>query len=196
MRAAAHEAADEAVTRSAIGGASRSEFTREACQAPFPPVIDRLCARQSRTPAHPRALTRSPAIGASSRSSGRGVLNLLARCLGDRTRRRIAEFLDLWQARGRPPGTTCGGRPSGAAGALRADRRLPAGGDRARPSVSVALSTWRRAGLPRRPRWWSRRSIFPTLAYQWLEAGPWGERWWSRARTRSRCPSRPSARRG
>ncbi len=90
--------------------------------------------------------------------------------LGDRTRRRVAAFLDEWQARGAPAWydtwwaalaelRAAYGRIIGA----------PAGAIALAPSVSGALATVASAlDHPRRPRVVVGALDFPTVAYQWL----------------------------
>src|SRR6266852_4850780 len=115
--------------------------------------------------------------------------------LGDRTRRRIAEFFDLWQVRGASAWYDV---LWAALSELRARyaRIVGAGPEEIAlaPSVSVALSAVAEAlDYGRRPKVVSRRSTFPRSPTSGSQSGlvAWSW-WWSRARTRSRCPSRPS----
>src|SRR2546422_5107275 len=90
--------------------------------------------------------------------------------LGDRTRRRIAEFFDLWQARGASAWYDVWWA---ALGELRARyaRIVGASPDEIAlaPSVSVALSVVAEAlDYRRRPRVVVTSLDFPTVAYQWL----------------------------
>src|SRR5256886_1125393 len=90
--------------------------------------------------------------------------------LGDRTRRRIAEFFDLWQARGASAWydvwwAALSERGAGYARVVRArpDEIALA------PSVSVALSAVAEAlDYGRRPKVVVTSLDFPTVAYQWL----------------------------
>src|SRR3989449_3748924 len=117
--------------------------------------------------------------------------------LGERTRRRITEFIDLWQARGASAWydvwwaalAELRARYARIVGASPEEIALA-------PSVSVALSAVAEAlDYRRRPRVVVTSLDFPTVAYQWLAKRPpptgWSW-WWSRVQTRSRCPSRPS----
>jgi kynureninase len=96
--------------------------------------------------------------------------------LGERTRRKVTEFLDLWQARGASAwydvwwaalselreryGRVIGAAPEEIALA---------------PSVSVALSVVAEAlDYTRRPKVVVTSLDFPTVAYQWLAKGPRG----------------------
>src|SRR6266700_556677 len=96
--------------------------------------------------------------------------------LGERTRRRVSEFLDLWQARGASAwydvwwtalselrtryGRIVGAAPSEIALA---------------PSISVAITTVAEAlDYARRPRVVVTSLDFPTVAYQWLAKRPRG----------------------
>src|SRR5438445_386228 len=96
--------------------------------------------------------------------------------LGERTRRRLGEFLDLWQARGaaawydvwwaalaelrRRYGRLVGATPAEIAPA---------------PSISVALSSLAEAlDYRRRPKVVVTSLDFPTVAYQWLAKRPRG----------------------
>src|SRR5207245_7039222 len=98
--------------------------------------------------------------------------------LGERTRRRLGEFLDLWQARGaaawydvwwaalaelrRRYGRLVGATPAEIALA---------------PSISVALSSLAEAlDYRRRPKVVVTSLDFPTVAYQWLAKRPRGVR--------------------
>src|SRR6267378_5572723 len=90
--------------------------------------------------------------------------------LGDRTRRRIAEFFDLWQARGASAWYDVWWA---ALGELRARYARIVGASPEEialaPSVSVALSTVAEAlDYRRRPKVVITSLDFPTLAYQWL----------------------------
>src|SRR5467141_2639068 len=90
--------------------------------------------------------------------------------LGDRTRRRIAEFFDLWQARGASAWYDVWWA---ALGELRARYARIVGASPEEialaPSVSVALSAVAEAlDYRRRPRVVITSLDFPTVAYQWL----------------------------
>src|SRR2546428_12322577 len=90
--------------------------------------------------------------------------------LGDRTRRRIAEFFDLWQARGASAWYDVWWA---ALGELRARYARIVGGRPEEialaPSVSVALSAVAEAlDYGRRPKVVITSLDFPTVAYQWL----------------------------
>src|SRR2546425_748193 len=90
--------------------------------------------------------------------------------LGDRTRRRIAEFFDQWQARGASAWYDVWWA---ALGELRARyaRIVSASPEEIAlaPSVSVALSAVAEAlDYPRRPKVVITSLDFPTVAYQWL----------------------------
>src|SRR5881296_3000118 len=90
--------------------------------------------------------------------------------LGDRTRRRIAEFLDLWQARGASAWYDVWWA---ALGELRERyaRTIRAGPDEIAlaPSISVAISAVAEAlDYRSRPRVVVTSLDFPTVAYQWL----------------------------
>src|SRR5881628_3418985 len=90
--------------------------------------------------------------------------------LGERTRRRSAEFFDLWQARGASAWYDVWW---GALGELRARyaRVVGASPDEIAlaPSVSVALSAVAEAlDYRRRPKVVITSLDFPTVAYQWL----------------------------
>src|SRR5438034_580737 len=90
--------------------------------------------------------------------------------LGDRTRRRIAEFIDLWQARGASAWYDVW---SAALGELRARYARIVGASPEEialaPSVSVALSAVAEAlDYGRRPKVVVTSLDFPTVAYQWL----------------------------
>ncbi|HXL34012.1 MAG TPA: aminotransferase class V-fold PLP-dependent enzyme [Gemmatimonadales bacterium] len=95
--------------------------------------------------------------------------------LGERTRRRIAEFFDLWQARGAAAWYDVWWA---ALGELRARYARIVGASPAEialaPSVSVALSAVAEAlDYRRRPRVVVTSLDFPTVAYQWLaKRGP------------------------
>src|SRR5437016_2317096 len=96
--------------------------------------------------------------------------------LGERTRRRVAEFLDVWQRRGASAWYDVWW---GALGELRARyaRVVNAGpADIAlAPSISVALSAVAEAlDYARRPRVVITSLDFPTVAYQWLAKQPRG----------------------
>jgi kynureninase len=90
--------------------------------------------------------------------------------LGDRTRRKLAEFLDLWQSRGAAAWydvwwaalTDLRARYAGLVGAAAPEIALA-------PSISVALSTVAEAlDYARRPKVVTTSLDFPTVAYQWL----------------------------
>src|SRR2546429_6152477 len=105
-------------------------------------------------------------------------LNTCSRgALGERTRRRIAEFFDLWQARGASAWYDVWWA---ALGELRARyaRIVGASPDEIAlaPSVSVALSAVAQApDYPRPPRGGITSLHFPTVPYQWRpERGPGG----------------------
>ena len=90
--------------------------------------------------------------------------------LGDRTRRRLEEFLDLWQARGASAWYDVWGA---ALGELRERyaRIILASADEIAlaPSISVAISTVAEAlDYRARPRVVVTSLDFPTVAYQWL----------------------------
>src|SRR5438128_206848 len=90
--------------------------------------------------------------------------------LGDRTRRRLEEFLDLWQARGASAWYDVWWA---ALGELRERyaRTIRAGPDEVAlaPSISVAISTVAEAlDYRARPRVVVTSLDFPTVAYQWL----------------------------
>src|SRR5438876_6207508 len=94
--------------------------------------------------------------------------------LGDRTRRRIAEFLDLWQARGASAWydvwwsalAELRARYARIVGASPEEIALA-------PSVSVALSAVAEAlGYRPRPKVVVTSLDFPTVAYQWLAKRP------------------------
>src|SRR5881296_2407064 len=90
--------------------------------------------------------------------------------LGERTRRRTAEFLDLWQARGASAWYDVWW---GALGELRARYARVVGASveeiALAPSVSVALSAVAEAlDYQRRPKVVITSLDFPTVAYQWL----------------------------
>src|SRR2546428_13166517 len=98
--------------------------------------------------------------------------------LGERTGRRVAEFFDLWQARGASAWYDVWWA---ALAELRARyaRIVGAGPEEIAlaPSVSVALSAVAEAlDYGRRPKVVVTSLDFPTVAYQWLpELAPWGE---------------------
>src|SRR5205809_2859445 len=98
-------------------------------------------------------------------------LNTCSRgALGDRTRRRIAEFFDLWQARGASAWYDVWWA---ALGELRARYARIVGANPQEialaPSVSVALSAVAEAlDYGRRPKVVITSLDFPTVAYQWL----------------------------
>src|SRR5438105_2759940 len=90
--------------------------------------------------------------------------------LGDRTRRRVAEFLDVWQRRGASAWYDVWW---GALGELRARYARVVNASPAEialaPSISVALSAVAEAlDYGRRPRVVVTSLDFPTVAYQWL----------------------------
>ena len=90
--------------------------------------------------------------------------------LGDRTRRRVAEFLDVWQRRGASAWYDVWW---GALGELRARYARVVNASPAEialaPSISVALSVVAEAlDYGRRPRVVVTSLDFPTVAYQWL----------------------------
>src|SRR5436190_20019936 len=96
--------------------------------------------------------------------------------LGDRTRRRIAEFFDLWQARGASAWydvwwaalSELRARYARVVNAGPAEIALA-------PSISVALSAVAEAlDYGRRPRVVVTSLDFPTVAYQWLAKRPRG----------------------
>src|SRR2546425_3861396 len=96
--------------------------------------------------------------------------------LGDRTRRRIAEFFDLWQARGASAWydvwwaalSELRARYARVVGASPEEIALA-------PSVSVALSAVAEAlDYGRRPKVVVTSLDFPTVAYQWLAKRPRG----------------------
>src|SRR5689334_2213115 len=96
--------------------------------------------------------------------------------LGDRTRRRLEEFLDLWQARGASAWYDVWWA---ALGELRERyaRIIRASADEVAlaPSISVAISTVAEAlDYARRPRVVVTSLDFPTVAYQWLAKRPRG----------------------
>src|SRR5438876_11775601 len=96
--------------------------------------------------------------------------------LGDRTRRRIAEFFDQWQARGASAWYDVWWA---ALGELRARYARIVGAAPAEialaPSVSVALSSVAEAlDYARRPKVVVTSLDFPTVAYQWLAKRPRG----------------------
>jgi selenocysteine lyase/cysteine desulfurase len=90
--------------------------------------------------------------------------------LGDRTRRKVAEFLDLWQSRGAAAWydvwwaalSDLRARYAGLVGAVASEIALA-------PSISVALSAVAEAlDYTRRPKVVTTSLDFPTVAYQWL----------------------------
>src|SRR6266508_788509 len=96
--------------------------------------------------------------------------------LGERARRKVTEFLDLWQARGAEAWYDVGwgaqaelrGRYAGIVGAAPTEIALA-------PSVSVALSSVAEAlDYARRPKVVVTSLDFPTVAYQWLAKRPRG----------------------
>jgi kynureninase len=96
--------------------------------------------------------------------------------LGDRTRCRLAEFLDLWQARGASAWYDVWWA---ALGELRARYARVIGASPSElalaPSVSVALSAAAEAlDYDRRPKVVVTSLDFPTVAYQWLAKRPHG----------------------
>src|SRR2546430_6132873 len=96
--------------------------------------------------------------------------------LGDRTRRRVAEFLDVWQRRGASAWYDVWW---GALGELRARYARVVNASPAEialaPSISVALSAVAAAlDYGRRPRVVVTSLDFPTVAYQWLAEPPRG----------------------
>ena len=90
--------------------------------------------------------------------------------LGDRTRRKVAEFLDLWQSRGASAwydvwGPACDELRGRYAAIIGAD----AGEVALAPSISVALSAFAESlDYERRPKVVVTSLDFPTVAYQWL----------------------------
>src|SRR5881392_2603617 len=96
--------------------------------------------------------------------------------LGDRTRRRVAEFLDVWHRRGASAWYDVWW---GALGELRARYARVVNASPAEialaPSISVALSAVAEAlDYGRRPRVVVTSLDFPTVAYQWLAKRPRG----------------------
>src|SRR2546430_3128935 len=96
--------------------------------------------------------------------------------LGERTRRRAAEFLDVWQRRGASAWYDVWW---GALGELRARYARVVNASPAEialaPSISVALSAVAEAlDYGRRPRVVVTSLDFPTVAYQWLAKRPRG----------------------
>src|SRR5216110_8145 len=96
--------------------------------------------------------------------------------LGDRTRRRVAEFLDVWERRGASAWYDVWW---GALGELRARYARVVNASPAEialaPSISVAMSTVAEAlDYGRRPRVVVTSLDFPTVAYQWLAKRPRG----------------------
>lgn len=96
--------------------------------------------------------------------------------LGDRTRRKVAEFLDVWQARGAAAWYDTWWE---ALGELRARYGRVVGAAPSEialaPSVSVAAATVASAlDYRKRPRVVVSSLDFPTLAYQWLAKRPLG----------------------
>src|SRR2546429_1855905 len=96
--------------------------------------------------------------------------------LGDRTRRRVAEFLDVWQRRGASAWYDVWWA---ALGGLRARYARVVNASPAEialaPSISVALSAVAEAlDYGRRPRVVVTSLDFPTVAYQWLAKRPRG----------------------
>ncbi len=96
--------------------------------------------------------------------------------LGERARRKVTEFLDLWQARGAAAWydvwwgalAELRGRYAGIVGAAPTEIALA-------PSVSVALSSVAEAlDYARRPKVVVTSLDFPTVAYQWLAKRPRG----------------------
>src|SRR5436305_216891 len=96
--------------------------------------------------------------------------------LGERTRRRVAEFLDVWDARGAAAWydvwwaalAELRARYAGVIGATAEEIALA-------PSISVALSAVAEAlDYTRRPRVVVTSLDFPTVAYQWLAKRPRG----------------------
>ncbi|MGH7606794.1 MAG: aminotransferase class V-fold PLP-dependent enzyme [Gemmatimonadales bacterium] len=93
--------------------------------------------------------------------------------LGERTRRKLAEFLDLWQSRGAAAWYDVWGA---ALSELRARYAAVVGATPAgeqeialAPSISVALSAFAEAlDYGRRPKVVTTALDFPTVAYQWL----------------------------
>src|SRR5438445_11321325 len=96
--------------------------------------------------------------------------------LGERTRRRVAEFLDVWQRRGASAWYDVWW---GALGELRSRYAHVVNAAPAEialaPSISVALSAVAEAlDYTRRPRVVVTSLDFPTVAYQWLAKRPRG----------------------
>src|SRR5438128_6270940 len=96
--------------------------------------------------------------------------------LGERTRRRVAEFLDVWDARGAAAWydvwwaalAELRARYAGVIGATAEEVALA-------PSISVALSSVAEAlDYERRPKVVVTSLDFPTVAYQWLAKRPRG----------------------
>jgi len=90
--------------------------------------------------------------------------------LGERSRRKVAEFLDLWQSRGASAWYDVWWE---ALGELRARYgrviNAPAGDVALAPSISVALSAVAESlDYTRRPKVVITSLDFPTVAYQWL----------------------------
>ncbi len=90
--------------------------------------------------------------------------------LGERTRRKVAEFLDVWQSRGASAWYDVWWA---ALGELRARYAAVIGADPAEialaPSISVAVSTVAEAlDYTKRPKVVVTSLDFPTVAYQWL----------------------------
>src|SRR5689334_3231424 len=96
--------------------------------------------------------------------------------LGERSRRKVAEFLDLWQTRGASAWYDVWWE---ALGELRARYgrviNAPAGDIALAPSISVALSAVAESlDYTRRPKVVITSLDFPTVAYQWLAKRPHG----------------------
>src|SRR5437763_11776859 len=159
--------------RPAGGGAHAGEFTREACPARFPFGI--LTAYDARQRSRRR---RIPGLHALARYRSEFPIFretvYLNTCslgaLGERARRRIAQFVDVWQARGAAAWYEVWWA---ALGELRARYARIVGASPEEialaPSSSVALSAVAEAlDYRRRPRVVVASLDFPTVAYQWL----------------------------
>src|SRR5213079_1445277 len=158
--------------RPAGGGAHAGEFTREACPGRFPfGILTAYDARQrSRRRRIPRASRPRPLSARVPDLSGDGVLEHLLARRARRARRRIAQFVDVWQARGAAAWYDVWWA---ALGELRARYARIVGASPEEialaPSISVALSAVAEAlDYRRRPRVVVTSLDFPTVAYQWL----------------------------
>src|SRR2546425_4235135 len=98
--------------------------------------------------------------------------------LGERSRRKVAEFLDLWQSRGASAWYDVWWEALGDLRARYGRIINAAPTDIAlAPSISVALSAIGESlDYRRRPRVVITSLDFPTVAYQWLAKGPGGAR--------------------